>query len=123
MKTDSPIACDLSAFSDTEREAHIAHSQQLFAQVLGHRDLPMGLAFWLPSDADTLVQAARFIANERRCCPFFHFTLALEPDGGPLWLALTGREGVKEFLQTEFVELIKTTQAVPIRGDFEGMTN
>ena len=112
MKNYSALACDLSAFSDSEREAHIADSQHLFAQVRSVRELPMGLALQLPNDSDTLVNAARFMADERRCCPFFHFTLELEPEGGPLWLALTGREGVKQFLQTEFAELMSKTNDV-----------
>lgn len=106
MKNDSPIACDLSAFSDSEREAHLIDSQRLFAQVRSVRHLSNGLAFQLPNDAETLPQAARFMADERRCCPFFRFTLDVEPDGGPMWLSLSGREGVKEFLQAEFAELI-----------------
>jgi hypothetical protein len=37
---------------------------------------------------------------ERRCCPFFSFTLKREVEGH-VWLELTGREGVKEFLATQ----------------------
>jgi arsenate reductase len=102
----SPIACDLSVFSDAECAAHLTHSQRLFAQAKTMHELPDGVAFELPNDADTLTQATQFIADERRCCPFLRFTLDLEPDGGPLWLRLSGREGVKPFLQTEFADLI-----------------
>ena len=31
----------------------------------------------------------------------FNFSLAVERDDGPMWLSLTGGEGVKEFLQAE----------------------
>ncbi len=31
----------------------------------------------------------------------FHFVREVEPDGGPLWLRLTGQAGVKAFIQTE----------------------
>ena len=50
--------------------------------------------------------AAKFIENERLCCPFFHFGLKVEPNGGRLWLRLTGGEGVKENLQTTLFESI-----------------
>ena len=38
---------------------------------------------------------------ERLCCPFVRFRLEMEEDGGPLYLSLTGRDGVKEFLRGE----------------------
>jgi hypothetical protein len=48
-----------------------------------------------------IVKAAEFMALERLCCPFLNFVLEIEPDQGPLWLKLTGPEGVKQVLQTE----------------------
>ena len=50
-----------------------------------------------------LFRSARFVANERRCCPFLTFTLELAPDGGPLWLRLTGPAGTRAFLEAEFL--------------------
>src|SRR5215471_8461622 len=46
--------------------------------------------------------AAEFITLERLCCPFYDFALESEREGGPVWLTLTGREGVKEFAKIEF---------------------
>ncbi len=42
---------------------------------------------------------AHFVENERRCCPCYRFGLAVEPNGGALWLRLTGGEGTKQLLQ------------------------
>jgi hypothetical protein len=39
---------------------------------------------------------------ERLCCPFVHYTLEIEPNRGPFWLRMTGREGVKEFLRMAY---------------------
>jgi len=36
------------------------------------------------------------------CCPFFDIDLRVEKEGGPLWLRLTGREGVKQFIKADF---------------------
>ncbi len=47
-----------------------------------------------------LLTIAAFIADERLCCPFFHFRLDIEPEQGPIWLQLTGTEDVKPFLQS-----------------------
>lgn len=100
LKNELPIiACDLTAIPAEQREQHPATSEQIFMAVEETRELPNGYAFRL--QPDMWLKAAEFIANERLCCPFLGFTLELEPEGGPLWLKLTGREGVKQFLQAE----------------------
>ncbi|HEY9710052.1 MAG TPA: hypothetical protein V6D48_17730, partial [Oculatellaceae cyanobacterium] len=55
---------------------------------------------------------AKFIENERLCCPFFRFGLDVEPNSGPLWLRLTGGEGVKEILQTTLFDSIDEKEAL-----------
>ena len=45
--------------------------------------------------------------QERDCCPFFDIEIQLDREGGPMWLRLTGREGTKEFIQTEAAAWIK----------------
>lgn len=62
------------------------------------RELPEGYAFELPNESDVLLTASEFIINERLCCPFFDFTLEVEREGGPMWLSLKGRDGVKPFI-------------------------
>jgi hypothetical protein len=42
-----------------------------------------------------------FIKTERMCCPFFEFTLTVAGDESYAWLELSGREGVKEFIDQE----------------------
>jgi len=96
------LACDLDALSAPEREQQAATFEQLRRAVLGVDELPDGWALKLPTNDDTLQLVARFIANERRCCPFFDFTLNVTPDAGPTWLRLTGQPGVKEFLAGAF---------------------
>lgn len=97
----SPIACDLTAIPDNARDGHIATSKQILAVATEVRELDDGFALRLPNDSATLMDAARYIDQERKCCPFFQFTIQVEADGGPLWLHLAGREGVKEFLRGE----------------------
>jgi hypothetical protein len=99
LKNEVPIACDLTAIPAEQREQHQATAEQIFGAVRETRELPNGYAFRL--EPDMWLKAAEFIANERLCCPFFSFTLELEPGGGPLWLKLAGGEGVKQFIQAE----------------------
>lgn len=98
---ESPIACDMSAIEPGERGRHVANAGELFRAVEEIRELPDGYAFRLPNNSGTLLKAAQFVSLERLCCPFLGFALELEPEGGPVWLRLTGREGVKEFIRGE----------------------
>ena len=70
------------------------------------RDLPDGYALQLPNNTETFLHAAQYIAHERKCCSFFHFVLELEPEGGPIWLHLRGKDGVKAFLQAELGQVL-----------------
>ena len=98
---ESPLICNLGALDRAQRERHQANMSQLFGSVEETEELPDGYAFrWLAESA-TILKVADFIILERLCCPFFNFALELEPESGPLWLKLTGREGVKQFLLAE----------------------
>ena len=99
--TESPIACDMSAIEPGSRARHVANAGELFRAVEEIRELPGGYAFRLPNDSDLLLKAAGFVSLERLCCPFLGFALEVEPEGGPVWLRLTGREGVKAFIREE----------------------
>lgn len=98
--TEAGLACDLTAITSDEREAHLARASQLmFTGFQERHTLPDGYAWRFTADEyDAL---CRFIANERRCCPFFNFTLEVTPHGGPVWLRITGDEAVVVLLQAE----------------------
>ena len=97
-----PIACDLTAIPEEHREHHNATAEQLFAAVGEIQELPDGYAFRLPEEPGILLKAAEFVSLERLCCPFFGFALEVEPAGGSVWLKLTGRAEVKEFIAGTF---------------------
>lgn len=99
------IACDLTAIEASERNQHILTVEQLFAAVQHSHELPDGYAFQL--SADHFLSAAHFVANERLCCPFFTFTLELQPNNGPLYLKLTGSAEVKQFIAAEFGAILQ----------------
>lgn len=97
-----PLACDLTAIPAGEREQHTSLARQLFFEAAPERrELTGGYAFvFRAGDYERL---ARFVANERLCCPFFSFTLELAPARGPITLSITGAGGVKQFIRSEFV--------------------
>jgi len=101
MKQETPFACDMTAIAPDQRGAHLATIESLFHSVAEVVEVANGYRFRLPNDAEVLQRAVHFIALERLCCPFFGFSLEVEPEGGALWLSLTGREGVKPFILAE----------------------
>lgn len=105
-RREPPFACDMSAIEPGKRAQHLETAKLLFRAVTSVQELANGYAFCLPNEPGLLVKVAEFIALERLCCPFFGFSLEVEPEGGALWLRLTGREGVKPFIQAELSEFI-----------------
>ena len=98
------LACDLTAIPADVREEHILTAPQLFQTAQEVRELSDGYAIRFSNELGKFLAVAKYIENERLCCPFFNFGLELEPNGGALWLKLTGGEGVKELLHATLLE-------------------
>ncbi len=111
-KAESPFACDMTAIPPERRDKHFATIGTLFRSVESLRELPNGYAFCLSNEPDVLVTAAQFISLERFCCPFFEFSLQVEREGGAVWLALSGREGVKPFIMAEIGDHLPATDSI-----------
>ncbi|MCI0391086.1 MAG: hypothetical protein MOB07_20255 [Acidobacteria bacterium] len=98
---ESPFACNIAALNAEQRRRQGILLKQLSAARQEVRELQDGYAFRFAASSQMLVDVTEFVINERLCCPFFDFELAIEREGGPLWLRLRGREGVKEFIRSE----------------------
>ena len=103
-----PIACDMSVLSPAQRERHLATSREFLSYFKDKRELSNGYEFRLDGP-DVIVKAAEFISLEKLCCPFLGFALEVEPEGGKVWLRLTGRDGVKAFIREEMSGLLGST--------------
>lgn len=99
---ESPLACDLTAISAGDRPRYNELRRMVGTAVTGKRDLPDGLAIQIATNRLALSQLAEWISFERKCCPFFEFRIDLASESGPVWLSLTGRAGVKEFISEAF---------------------
>lgn len=105
MDRNEPIlACDLTAIPAEVREEHVVRTPQLFTTAQEVRELADGFAIRFENGAGKFMSIARFIENERWCCPFFRFSVDIEPNRGPIWLRLTGGEGVKGLLRSGLLE-------------------
>jgi hypothetical protein len=94
------LACVPGAIPAEDRSEHFARANRLFLQLASERnELTNGYEFRF--DASALAEVARFIENERKCCPFMTFDLQVSPAAGPLWLRMTGPEGARAVLDAE----------------------
>ena len=96
----------MDAIAPEQRAPHIANAKALFNEVSHIVELENGYAFCFGANPGVLPRITEFITLERLCCPFFGFTISVEPNDGAIWLRLTGREGVKPFIQTEISEIV-----------------
>lgn len=95
----APVACVPGAIPAGERSDHFARAKRLLQFATDRTELPNGYAFSF--DTTALTEVARFIENERKCCPFITFELKVTPDAGPLHLRMTGPEGTRAVLEAE----------------------
>ena len=100
--SEAPLACNLEAFTADERLRYNELRRMLASAVIGRRELPDGIALQIATDRIALAHLAEWISMERKCCPFFDFGIDVARESGPVWLSLTGRSGVKDFLSQAF---------------------
>jgi hypothetical protein len=102
-KTESPFACDRAALTPEARKRHFDElGPQLRALHKNVREVADGYEFEFPSDASTFRLVAEWMEGEHLCCPFFDIDVRWERERGALWLRLTGRQGVKQFIRADF---------------------
>lgn len=102
---DTPIACNLTDEARAERGDEVKNLFQESEQV---RELEDGYAFRFPSSDEYAARLLEFTLAERRCCPFFTFELAFEPNEGYIWLRLRGSTAIKEFVASGWAAIIAT---------------
>ena len=101
-----PIACVPDAIPAAEHARHVRLARALFGA--GAAVEPVAEAaegYRVELDGSKLDDVARWVAHERRCCPFLRFVLDVAPGGGPLALTLTGPGGTRALLDAELLLL------------------
>ena len=116
-RSESALACNRLALTPEQRKRHFDElGPKLRSLKKSVRELPNGYEFEFPADANTVQLVAEWAVGERACCPFFDIDMRLEREGGAFWLGLTGREGVKQFIQADGAAWIdKIKKDVPFR--------
>lgn len=96
------IACNLKAISPPERPRYNDLMHRLRASFRNRGEVRDGYTLNLNANAISLREVAEWITMERRCCPFLTFQLSASGRQVNWVLKLTGPEGVKALLKTEF---------------------
>ena|SRR5688572_7310353 len=106
MNSDAPLVCNMGVFTPPQRESHIQTTTELIQAVQSVQEVENGYEFSLQNEAGFISKIAEFISNERLCCPFLKFTLAVVSNNEPVSLSLIGPIGTQEFLRAELAGAI-----------------
>lgn len=100
--TQSKFYCNIKALTPEER----AHLKQLGDKLKAARtkivEMGNGYEFQFSPKDVALAELSDWVRMESKCCPFFDFHIDLENEGTLLCLRLTGEEGIKQFIRSEF---------------------
>lgn len=108
-QVDLPLACSLT---EAELRVRGGENASLFARAQGVEELPDGYRFAFPAEASEAQEILRFILAERACCPFFTFELTFPSPHQAIYLAVRGREGVKQIVQASVASVAITRASV-----------
>ncbi len=96
MSDTLPVACSLSPEALTARREGLL--RDLVTRAESREAHPSGWRLRFPSEPGILTTIARAVDAERQCCRFLRFEIAVEPDGGPISVELSGPTGTTDFL-------------------------
>ncbi len=97
-ETVPPIACNLKALTSGQRKELEHIGKHVIAAISETKGLKDGYAFNIDPAKASLADVAEWLDLWRRCCPFYEFRIDLHAADARLWLSVTGRSGVKEFI-------------------------
>ena len=102
MTTASKFFCNTTALTPAERTYHKELTDKLIASRKEIVETEKGYEFQYNPSTVSLAELADWVVAEGKCCPFFDFHIDLEREGQLLCLRLTGEEGIKPFIRSEF---------------------
>ena len=102
LTTQNKFYCNVKALNPAERLRHKQLTDKLIAGRKEIVETEKGYEFQYSPSHVSLAELADWVVAEGKCCPFFDFHIALEREGKLLCLRLTGEEGIKPFIRSEF---------------------
>lgn len=102
MATGSKFFCNINALSPTERARHKQLTEKLISSRIEIVGTEKGYEFQFNPSVVSIAELADWATAESKCCPFFDFHIDLEREGTLVCLRLTGAQGIKHFIESEF---------------------
>ena len=102
LTTQNKFYCNVKALNPAERLRHKQLTDKLIAGRKEIVETGKGYEFQYSPSHVSLAELADWVVVEGKCCPFFDFHIDLEREGKLLCLRLTGEEGIKSFIRSEF---------------------
>ena len=102
LTTQNKFYCNIKALNPAEREHHKQLTDKLIAARREIVETEKGYEFQYSPSNVSIGELADWVAAEGKCCRFFDFHIDLEREGKVLCLRLTGEEGIKPFIRSEF---------------------
>jgi hypothetical protein len=94
----TPVACTLSPDQIRQNREELLPGLVKRAEKVSN--LSNGLRLHFTPAPGLLSDLARVIDQERTCCKFLRFRIAVEPSGGPITFDVTGPPGTREMLRS-----------------------
>lgn len=102
LTTQNKFYCNIKALNPVERQHHKQLTDKLIAARREIVEAEKGYEFQYSPSNVSIGELADWVVAEGKCCPFFDFHIDLEREGDLLCLRLTGEEGIKPFIRSEF---------------------
>lgn len=94
--------CNIKALTPAERVRLKDLGTKMAAARTAAVETEKGYEFQYNPDKISVGELAEWVVTERKCCSFYDFHIDLEEGGKLICLRLTGSEGVKAFIRSEF---------------------
>ena len=101
-----PIACNLKVLTSEQRKELAKVGAQVISAITASRDLNDGYAFRVDPSLASLKDVAEWLDLWRRCRPFYEFRIDFHAADAVVWLSVTGRPGVKEYIPVDSPRLV-----------------
>jgi hypothetical protein len=103
LMTQSKFYCNTTALNPVDRANHKLLTDKLVAERTRVVETEKGYEFQYSPSTVSLAELAKWVTDESKCCSFFDFHIDLENEGTLVCLRLTGANGIKEFVRSEFL--------------------
>jgi hypothetical protein len=98
--SDDSDACNLSSVEQRRRQSELM--KKFAPRLKDRKEINNGYAYIFSLQNTNVGELEELVKNEQECCPFLTFKIDSESHPNEIWLEVSGKKDVKEFLKTFF---------------------